>query len=179
MSICPTICANGWPPGRRPKAISSLKSTSIRRASCDFNSIGWAQPKCSSGRRYAPPVDRLRASRNTNEGSEKSLPSFATAGHFWGRYLTPTRTELDGIRERSNARNGSDDVGRDPAHAGAGQADHAGGTGRQIEDATADERAAVVDGHDDAAVAMGHPELGTEREAAVGAGHGAGVHALA
>src|SRR5215213_5375215 len=35
MSMCRNICANGLPPGRRPRAISSSKSTSIRRAFCD------------------------------------------------------------------------------------------------------------------------------------------------
>src|ERR1700694_3502803 len=34
MSICRNICANGSPPGPGPKAISSSRSTSIRRAFC-------------------------------------------------------------------------------------------------------------------------------------------------
>src|SRR5436190_17256359 len=34
MSICRNTYANGWPRGRRPRAISSSKSTSIRRAFC-------------------------------------------------------------------------------------------------------------------------------------------------
>src|SRR5262249_16882482 len=35
MSTCRTICANGSRPGRRPRAISSSRSTSIRRAFCE------------------------------------------------------------------------------------------------------------------------------------------------
>jgi len=82
--------------------------------------------------------------------------------------------------ERSNAQKRSgDDLGNHPADAGAGQADHAGRTGGQVEHTATDERAAVVDGDDDTAAAMGHPELGAERQAAVGRGHRVGVHALA
>src|SRR5215216_1075626 len=39
MSMCRNICANGSPPGRRPRAISSSKSTSIRRAFCDGRTL--------------------------------------------------------------------------------------------------------------------------------------------
>src|SRR5215217_5468905 len=39
MSMCRNICANGSPPGRRPRAISSSKSTSIRRAFCDGRAL--------------------------------------------------------------------------------------------------------------------------------------------
>src|SRR6476661_9799159 len=39
MSICRNICANGWPPGRRPRAISSSRSTSIPRASCEGRTL--------------------------------------------------------------------------------------------------------------------------------------------
>src|SRR3954471_8791274 len=35
MSTCRNTCANGSPPGRRPRATSSSKSMSIRRAFCD------------------------------------------------------------------------------------------------------------------------------------------------
>ena len=61
------------------------------------------------------------------------------------------------------------DLGDDAADAGAGQADGAGGAGGQVEHPAADERAAVIDGDDDAAAAMGDPELGAERQGAVGA----------
>src|SRR6185437_640017 len=71
------------------------------------------------------------------------------------------------------------DLGGDAADAGAGQADGAGGAGRQVEHAAADERTASIDGDDDAAAAMGDAQLGAERQRAVGAGHRAGVHALA
>src|SRR3954464_10753735 len=71
------------------------------------------------------------------------------------------------------------DVCDDAADAGAGQTDRAGGTRGQVEYAAADERAAVVDGDDDAAVAMGHLQFGTERQGTVGRGHGALIEALA
>ena len=48
----------------------------------------------------------------------------------------------------------------------------------QIENPATDERAAVVDGDDDALATMGHPELGAERQRAVGRGHGVLVEAL-
>src|SRR6478609_11162300 len=70
------------------------------------------------------------------------------------------------------------DLGGDATDAGAGQADGAGRAGGEVEHAAADERATVIDGHDDAAAAMGHTQLGTKRQRAVGAGHGAGIHAL-
>ena len=66
---------------------------------------------------------------------------------------------------------------RDPADAGAGEAYCAGGAGREVEDAAADEGAAVVDGDDDAAAAMGDPEPGAERQTAVSRGHGVLVEA--
>ncbi len=71
------------------------------------------------------------------------------------------------------------DLGGDTADAGAGQADGAGGTRREVKDASLDEGTAVVDGDDDALAAMGHPQLGSERQRAVGAGHGVLVEALA
>src|SRR5580698_4962331 len=73
----------------------------------------------------------------------------------------------------------ADDLGGHPADAGAGKPDGAGGAGGQVENPAADERATVIDGHDHTAVAMGHPQLGAERQRAVGAGHGALVEALA
>src|SRR5882757_10117336 len=94
--------------------------------------------------------------------------------------LYATHAELDGTGRAFKRPKGSgDDLGNHPADAGAGQADHAGSTGGQIKHTATDERASVVDGDDDTAIAMGHPELGAERQAAVGRGHGAGVHALA
>ena len=65
------------------------------------------------------------------------------------------------------------------ADAGAGQADGAGGAGGEVEHAAADERATVVDGDDDAAAAMGNPEPGAERQAAMRRGHGVLVEARA
>src|SRR5476651_1101368 len=62
---------------------------------------------------------------------------------------------------------------------GAGQADGAGRGGRKVEHPAMDERAAVIDGDDDALAAMGHPELGAERQRAVGASHGVFVETLA
>src|SRR6266480_5136720 len=94
--------------------------------------------------------------------------------------LYATHTQLDGTgRALKRPKRSGDDLGNHPADAGAGQADHAGRTGGQVEHTATDERAAVVDGDDDTAITMGHPELGAERQAAVGRGHGAGVHALA
>src|SRR5580704_2204770 len=73
----------------------------------------------------------------------------------------------------------ADDLGGHPADSGAGEPDGAGGAGGQVENPAADEWAAVIDGHDHTAVAMGHPQLGAEWQRAVGAGHGALVEALA
>ena len=63
-----------------------------------------------------------------------------------------------------------DDLGGDPADAGAGQADRAGGAGGQVEHPAADERATVVDGDDDARppwVTRSLVPNGSERWAAV------------
>ena len=62
-----------------------------------------------------------------------------------------------------------DDLGGDAADAGAGEADGARSARREVEDAAANERAAVIDGDDDAAAAMGDPQLGAERQRAVAA----------
>src|SRR6202030_3868121 len=48
----------------------------------------------------------------------------------------------------------------------------------EIEHAATHERTAVVDGDDDAAVAMGHAQLGAERQRAMRAGHGVLIEAL-
>jgi threonine dehydratase len=64
------------------------------------------------------------------------------------------------------------------ADAGAGQADGTGRTLGQVEHASPDEGTTVVDRYDDALATMGHPELGAERQRAVGGGHGVLVEAL-
>ena len=86
---------------------------------------------------------------------------------FRGRYSTQ-RLPTDGSGRRSKAPE-VNDLGGDAADAGAGQADRARRAGREVENPAADERAAVIDGDDDAAAAMGHPQLGAERQRAVGA----------
>jgi hypothetical protein len=72
-----------------------------------------------------------------------------------------------------------DDLGGDVADAGRRQADRTGGARGQVKHAAADERTTVVDGDDDAAAAMGHPELGTERQRTVGRRHGVLIETLA
>jgi hypothetical protein len=57
-----------------------------------------------------------------------------------------------------------DDFGSDVADAGTGQTDRAGRARGQVEYAAANKWPAVVDGDDDAAAAMGHLELGAERQ---------------
>ena len=57
-----------------------------------------------------------------------------------------------------------DDFGSDAADAGTGQTDRAGRARGQVEYAAANKWPAVVDGDDDAAAAMGHLELGAERQ---------------
>src|SRR5579859_2460231 len=69
------------------------------------------------------------------------------------------------------------DFGSDLAD--AAEADGAGRAGGEVEHPAANERAAVVDGDDDGAAAMGHAEPGAERQRAVRAGHGVLVEALA
>src|SRR6266550_5863772 len=72
-----------------------------------------------------------------------------------------------------------DDLCSDAANAGTGQADRAGGARGQVEHPAADERAAVVDGHDDAAAAMAHSEFGAERQRTVGRRQGVLIETLA
>ena len=57
--------------------------------------------------------------------------------------------------------------------------DGARGALRQIENPAADERSAIIDGHDHAAAVMGNLELGAERERLVCGGHGVLVETLA
>src|SRR6266446_7245094 len=71
-----------------------------------------------------------------------------------------------------------DDLCSDAANAGTGQADRAGGARGQVKHPAADERAAVVDGDDDATAAMRHPELGTERQRTVGSRQGILIETL-
>src|SRR3954463_10678081 len=99
---------------------------------------------------------------------QKGLPSCATAGPC-------RRGQSSAAITRFNLRY---HLGGDVADAGAGQADGAGSALGEVEHASPDERAAVVDGDDDALAAMGHPELGAERQRAVGRGHGVLVEAL-
>src|SRR5712691_3511345 len=201
MWICRNICANGSRLAPRPKAISSSRSTSIRRASCDFGSIiknvvipGRALartrndeiPRCAIAHLRSGPSDHPGM---TNEGSYKKACRLCDGRPFLSVQQVPqallyalyaTQTEFDGTgRAFERPMRSGDDLGNHPADAGAGQADHAGRTGGQVEHTATDERAAVVDGDDDTAIAMGHPELGAERQAAVGRRHRAGVHALA
>jgi hypothetical protein len=70
-------------------------------------------------------------------------------------------------------------LGDDAANAAARQPDRAGGTFRQIQDTAADERAAIIDGDHNAAATVGNPQLGPERQTAMGGGHGVLVEALA
>src|SRR5205807_8022907 len=89
-----------------------------------------------------------------------------------------TLTEIFDRKRRFRARR-SDDLGGDVADASVGQADRAGGGGGEVEYPPLDEGTAVIDGHDDAAAAMGHPQLGAERLRTMGAGQRALIEALA
>jgi len=94
-----------------------------------------------------------------------------------GRYATQ---RLPGLKDRRGVQTSlGNNLGGHPADAGAGQPDRTRSGGRKVEDPAADERAAVVDGDDDAAAAMGHPELGAEREGTMGRGQGVLIETLA
>src|ERR1700709_608507 len=88
-----------------------------------------------------------------------------------------TLTQSGGPEKRRDERVLGDDLGGDLADAGAGQADGTGRARGKVEHAPLDEGTAVVDGNDDALAAVGHPQLGAERQRAVGAGHGVLVEA--
>src|SRR5262249_35927706 len=88
----------------------------------------------------------------------------------WTRYLPGSLMKL---RSTGASR---DDFGRDLAE--TVNAERAGRGGGQVEHPAAHERPAVVDGDDDAAAAMAHPELGAEGQRAVRAGHGVFVETL-
>src|SRR5450432_2465444 len=128
-------------------------------------------PEPVIGRRKS--ADPLGPSRNDQE---RKKPAVICDGRLFRRAASfaavtdATLTEPDGVERRSNALGRSEDLGRHAAYAGAGQADFAGCGSRQIEHPAMDEGAAVVDGDDDAAAAVGHPELGAERQGAVSRG---------
>lgn len=71
------------------------------------------------------------------------------------------------------------DFGNDPADAAAREADSLGSTLGQVEHAAANEGAAIVDGDDDAAAAVGDPQTRTERQAAMSCSHCVLIEALA
>src|SRR5436305_8335652 len=113
---------------------------------------------------------------------EKGLPSLATAGLFARNkfYCRSRRRDLFIVREGAFKRpKRSDDLGGHAAHAGAGQADRTRRAGRKIENPATDERAPIVDRHDDAAGSVSHTQLGPERQCAVSRGHGVLIEALA
>src|ERR1700722_20452113 len=105
---------------------------------------------------------------------------FSASSKFCGRYATqrlPNLMQLQlGKAFRSLKR--SHDLGDDAADAGAGQADCTRSGGRKIENPAADEGAPVIDGNDNAAVAMGYPEPGAKGQRSVSAGHGLLVETL-
>src|SRR4051812_44518092 len=76
---------------------------------------------------------------------------------------------------------GADDLEADLGVAGAGHVDFLGGGERDVDQAAADERPAVVDPDDDAEAVgdVGDPELRSERQGAVGGGEAVGIEALA
>src|SRR5207302_8028048 len=74
---------------------------------------------------------------------------------------------------------GLHDLGGDLADAGRRQADRTRGAGGEVEHASLDEGATVVDRDDDAAAVVGDAQLGAERQRAVGGRHAVLVEALA
>src|SRR5947207_7435326 len=84
-------------------------------------------------------------------------------------------------RPRAEHIKASDAGHADRSVARSDEAELGSGTAGEVEHAAPDERSAIVDAHDDAAaiVLVGDPELGAERQAAVGCGQCGGVHALA
>src|ERR1700759_2336167 len=89
---------------------------------------------------------------------------------FWTRYLP------DVLMKKRASGALSDHFGGDLAE--AGEAEGACGTRGEVEHPATHERAAVVDGDGDGAAAMGHAQLGAERQRAMGAGHGVLVEPL-
>jgi hypothetical protein len=130
---------------------------------------------------FVASLPRKDVERRSN--NKKGLPSFATAGprcreKFRDGYATQRLLDLDGPENGAVTRALRDDLGGDVADAGAGQADGTGSARGEVEHASLDEGATVVDRDDDALAAMGHPELGAERQGAVGRRHGVLVEAL-
>src|ERR1700682_1174137 len=120
--------------------------------------------------------------RGAQQKGLRSVPMqglFSARGKFCGRTRTQRLPNLSDGKGRVRCPKRSQDLGSDAADAGAGQADCAGRSGRKIENPATDERDAVVAGDDHALAAMGNPELGAEREAAVSRGHGVLIEALA
>src|SRR5438105_6312219 len=66
---------------------------------------------------------------------------------------------------------GLHDLGGDVADAGGRQADRARGAGGEVEHASLDEGAAVVDRDDDALAPVGDAQLGADRQRAMGGRH--------
>jgi hypothetical protein len=115
--------------------------------------------------------------------NKKGLPSFATAGlccrgKLRDRLRNATLTRSDGPEDGAQDARLRDDLSGDVADAGAGQADGAGSARGQVKHTALDEGTTVIDRDDDALATMGHPELGAERQRAVGRGHGVLVEAL-
>ena len=79
-----------------------------------------------------------------------------------GRFYPDTDATLVGLSS-PNSPERLNDLSDDAADAGAGQTDRAGSAGGQVQHPPTDEGAAVVNGDDYAAAAMGDPELGAER----------------
>src|SRR3954454_10096092 len=118
MSTCRNICANGSPPGRRPKAIASSRSTSTRRAFCNKKKPA----VIGDGRLSLSAQNFLRL-----YATQRLLNFFVSEnGAGW--------------RPR-----GLHDLGGDVADAGGSQPDRAGRAGGEVEHASLDEGATVID----------------------------------
>src|SRR5262245_33111499 len=80
MSICRSTCASGSPRGRKQKAISSSRSTSIRRAFCKDGPLHRHCEERSDEAIQLPDAAKLDCFASLAMTKQKSLPSFATAG---------------------------------------------------------------------------------------------------
>jgi len=94
-------------------------------------------PGRANGRRYAPPVDRLRASGIRTRGRKKACRR-CDGGHF-GALLNTNAYELMALESAQMPETGQLRSAVTRPTPGAGQP-ITRRTGRQIEDATADER---------------------------------------
>src|SRR5690242_15462182 len=188
MSTCRTICANGSPRGRRPRAISSSRSMSIRRAFCEVALSTVIASEAKAIQLFCAWCDGLLrrfAPRNDGSGNRKACrhlrrQAFLSTQASLRLYATQrlqnwleARTALD-----QRPRGLRDDLGGDVADTGAGQADRTRGAGGEIEHASLHEGTTVVDRDDDALAPVGDPQLGAERQRAVGGRHGVLVEAL-